>query len=130
MNGFLSTENELRLTIERYQKYQGTAKININQIISHLSIARNLDRYNIERLYEVFNKEGYRRITIHYYISAVVSKQALHKALRVVGVKVAEMMAGLDRYPHLNISPDLQNSLIDEYSNKRVLSDGEIYRKV
>ncbi|KAJ5643587.1 uncharacterized protein N7484_006094 [Penicillium longicatenatum] len=167
MNGFLSTENELRLTTERCQKYQGTAKINIDQIVPHSFVARNLDRHNVERLCEVFHKEGCRRIAIHHHISAVVSKQDLHEALRVAGVEAAEMMAGPDRYPHLSflngqiqclhgqhrlkageehlppydqwwtvdlylndISPDLQNSLVDEYSNERVPSDGEIYRKV
>ena len=76
------TEDELRLTTERSRKYQGTAKINIGQIALHPSVSQHLDQKNVERLCEIFDKEGCRRLNAYNHVSAVVSRQHLHDALR------------------------------------------------
>ncbi|KAJ5988270.1 hypothetical protein N7481_003480 [Penicillium waksmanii] len=168
MDETLYTESELRLVTERHRKYQGTAKINISQIVPHPSVSHHLNATNVRRLCEVFDKEGCRRLDVYNHVSAVVSSQHLHDALRSAQVSAAEMMTDQpNRYPHLHfnsdqvkclhgqhrlkageehlspidqwwtvnlylddISPGLQTTIIEEYSNEKVPTDGEIYRKV
>ncbi|KAJ6027955.1 hypothetical protein N7540_003531 [Penicillium herquei] len=168
MNDFGDTDPELQVLTERCRKYQGTAKININQITSHPSVSRHISEKNVERLCEIFDKEGCRRLDVHNHVSAVVSIQYLHEALQAAGINTAHLLTDQpSRFPHLHfsagaikclhgqhrlkagelflpsidqwwtvdlylddISPDLQTSLVDEYSNERVPSDGEIYVKV
>ncbi|KAJ5676451.1 hypothetical protein N7536_012623, partial [Penicillium majusculum] len=151
------TDPELQILTERYRTYQGTAKVNISQITPHPSISQYMNTKNVERLYEIFDKEGCRRLDIYNHMSAVVSREYLHKALQVGRVNAGDIMTNQpSRYPHLYFStgsiqclhgqhrlkagehyllsidqyPDLQTSLIDEYSNERVPSDSEIYLKV
>lgn len=96
------TEDELRLTTERSRKYQGTAKINISQIAFHPSFSQHLDQKNVERLCEIFDKEGCRRLDVYNHASAVVSRQHLHDALRAARISADEMMTNQpNRYPHL-----------------------------
>ena len=92
MDESMYTEDELRLTTERSQKYQGTAKVNISQIALHPSLSQHLDQKNVERLCEIFDKEGCRRLNPHNHVSAVVSRQHLHNALRAARVSANEMM--------------------------------------
>ncbi|KAJ5216815.1 hypothetical protein N7468_009823 [Penicillium chermesinum] len=162
------TETELRLVTERHRKYQGTAKINISQIVPHPSVSQHLNARNVQRLCEVFEKEGCRRLDLYNHVSAVVSSQHLHDALRLAQVSAAEMMTDQpNRYPYLqfntdqvkclhgqhrlkageehlppidqwwtvdlysdDISAGLQTAIVEEYSNEKSPTDGEIYRKV
>ncbi|KAJ5646732.1 hypothetical protein N7490_003104 [Penicillium lividum] len=168
MDEFLYTESEIRLVTERRRKYQGTAKIDISQIVPHPSVSHHLNQTNVRRLCEVFDKEGCRRLDVYNHVSAVVSSQHLDEALRSAQVSAAEMTTDQpNRYPYLHfnsnqvkclhgqhrlkageehlspidqwwtvdlylddISPDLQTTIIEEYSNEKVPTDGEIYRKV
>ncbi|KAJ5766653.1 uncharacterized protein N7511_004269 [Penicillium nucicola] len=168
MDESMHTDPELQVLTERCRTYQGTAKINISQITPHPSISQHMNTKNVERLCEIFDKEGCRRLDIYNHVSAVVSRQHLHEALQAGRVNAADMMTDQpSQYPRLHfstgsiqclhgqhrlkagehylpsidqwwtvdlylddISPDLQTSLIDEYSNERVPSDGEIYLKV
>ena len=92
MDESMYTEDELRLTTERSRKYQGTAKINISQIALHPSVSQHSDQKNVERLCEIFDKEGCRRLDVYNHVSAVVSRQHLHDALRAARVSANEMM--------------------------------------
>ncbi|KAJ6018994.1 hypothetical protein N7522_001061 [Penicillium canescens] len=162
------TDPELQILTERRRTYQGTARVNISQITPHPSVSQHMNTKNVERLCQIFDKEGCRRLDIYNHVSAVVSRQHLHEALQAGRVNAADLMTDQpSRYPHLHfstgsiqclhgqhrlkagehclplidqwwtvdlyledISPGLQTSLIDEYSNERVPSDGEIYIKV
>ena len=105
MDESMYTEDELRLTTERSQKYQGTAKVNISQIALHPSLSQHLDQKNVERLCEIFDKEGCRRLNPHNHVSAVVSRQHLHNALQAARVSANEMMTNQPNlYPHLQFS--------------------------
>ena len=105
MDESMYTEDELRLTTERSRKYQGTAKINISQIALHPSVSQHSDQKNVERLCEIFDKEGCRRLDVYNHVSAVVSRQHLHDALRAARVSTNEMMTNQpNRYPHLQFS--------------------------
>ncbi|KAF4763054.1 hypothetical protein N7455_003820 [Penicillium solitum] len=168
MDESIYTDPELQILTERCRTYQGTAKVNISQITPHPSISQHMNTKNVERLCEIFDKEGCRRLDIYNHVSAVVSREHLHEALQAGRVNAGDMMTDQpSRYPHLHfstgsiqclhgqhrlkagehylpsidqwwtvdlylddISPDLQTSLVDEYSNERVPSDGEIYLKV
>ena len=92
MDESMYTEDELRLTTERSRKYQGTAKINISHIALHPSVSQHSDQKNVERLCEIFDKEGCRRLDVYNHVSAVVSRQHLHDALRAARVSTNEMM--------------------------------------
>ncbi|KAJ5369939.1 uncharacterized protein N7496_006031 [Penicillium cataractarum] len=163
MDGTMYDNPEVKFQIERCQKYQGTAKININQMVPHPSVSPHVNLKNVERLCEIFDKEGCRRLDIYNHVSAVVSRQQLD-ALQATGVNLSELQTNHpDHYPHLHFSTGsikflhgqhrlkaaehylpsidqwwivdlyldgLQTSLVDEYSNERVPSDGEIYVKV
>ncbi|PGG98898.1 hypothetical protein GX51_06545 [Blastomyces parvus] len=168
MERSMFTDTELQLTTERSTKYQGTAKINLSQIAFHPSLSRELDQKNVERLCEIFNKNGCRRLDIQHHVTAVVSQQHLANALHAAHVTAHALMTNPpDRYPQLqfptgqirclhgqhrlkageellppsdqwwtvdiyldDISSGLQASLVDEYSNEKPPSDGEVYRKV
>ncbi|KAJ5462474.1 hypothetical protein N7530_010679 [Penicillium desertorum] len=74
MDESIHTDPKLQVLIERYRTYQGTAKINISQITPHPSISQYINIKNIERLYKIFDKEGYRRLDIYNHISAIISR--------------------------------------------------------
>lgn len=52
------TDAERRLTSERQLKYQGTAKIELDQITLEPLSSGDIDRRNVERLHEIFTKDG------------------------------------------------------------------------
>jgi hypothetical protein len=96
---------EGQLEIERCRKYQGTAKVNINKMAPYLSISQHINTKNVERLYEIFDKEGCRRHDIYNYVSAVISRQYLRDALQAAGVNLAELQNNQPNgYPHLHFS--------------------------
>ncbi|KAB8069052.1 hypothetical protein BDV29DRAFT_195186 [Aspergillus leporis] len=157
MNRSMYTDAELQLARERTLKYQGTAKINLNQIVPHPSIARKLDPKNVHRLCEIFRKDHCRPLDLHNHVTAVVSRHHLDGALHAAHVSAHDLMTNpSDRYAHLQFPigqvqclhgqhrlkaaeellpdsdqcPCLQAALVDEYSNERPPSDGEVYRKL
>jgi hypothetical protein len=48
------SNTESQLTAERKQKFQGTAKVNLDQIVPHPSISPELDMKNVDRLCGIF----------------------------------------------------------------------------
>ncbi|KAJ5215343.1 uncharacterized protein N7498_001750 [Penicillium cinerascens] len=170
MERSMYTDHELRVTTERNRKYRGTARINLKQIFLHPSICRSLDPRNVDRLCEIFSKEGCRRLEVANHVTAVVSNDNLNAALQKAGVSAALLMSGTpDKYPLLpfssgqvkclhgqhrlkageeflsecdqwwtvdlyldgsHISHSLQATLIEEYCNEKIPTDGEIYRKI
>lgn len=99
------TDLELQILTERCRKYQGTAKININQIVPHPAVSQYIDTKNVERLCEIFDKEGCRRLDIYNHVSAVVSRQHLREALQVAGVNTTDLLTDQpSRFPYLHFS--------------------------
>ncbi|KAF7136920.1 hypothetical protein CNMCM5793_006582 [Aspergillus hiratsukae] len=145
MDGSLLTDTELQLTRERSLKYKGTAKVYINQIVAHPSISRGLDPKNVDRLCEIFSRDRCRRLDVRNHVTAVVSRQHLEMALASAGVQclhgqhrlkaAEELLPPSDQWWTVDlylddISSNLQAALVDEYSNEKVPSDGEVYLKV
>lgn len=52
------TDAERQLTTERQLKFQGTAKIELDQISLQPLMSREIDQKNVERLREIFAKDG------------------------------------------------------------------------
>ncbi|KUL83669.1 hypothetical protein ZTR_11069 [Talaromyces verruculosus] len=162
------TDTELRLGIERSDRFKGTAKIDFSDIRFNSDLSRPLEQQNIVRLREIFLQEGCRRFEIQNHVTAVVSQRHLRMALEVAGANDTDLFTSDPiQMPHLQFSegqvnclhgqhriraaaeilpPDdrwwtvdlyleditleLRSALIDEYSNERQPSDGEIYRKI
>lgn len=99
------TDAEFRLATERNLKYQGTARVDLNQIVPHPTIARNIDSKNVRRLCGIFGKDGCRRLSLHNHVTAIVSRQDLNSALRAARVGAHELMTNSeDRHPLLHFS--------------------------
>ncbi|KMU92146.1 hypothetical protein CIHG_09956 [Coccidioides immitis H538.4] len=109
MKQLMFTDVETQLSKEHNLKYQRTAKVSLNQIFFHPSECHQLYQKNVEQLCRIFSKSGCQQLDHCNHISAVVSKQNLEDALRAAQV---------------------ESSLVDEYSNKQLPSDGEVYQKV
>ncbi|KAF9883067.1 hypothetical protein FE257_004124 [Aspergillus nanangensis] len=159
MDKYLYTDTEFLLSRERNRKYFGAAKIKLRQIIPHPSISTGPDSHNVDRLCEIFRKDRCRRLDVQNHVTAVVAGRHLREALEeelttetlmtnnlrgeypmldfgtttyyVCMVNIASRRRRKSSTPATNdISPDLQATLVDDYSNERTPTDGEVYRKV
>ncbi|KAE8332962.1 hypothetical protein BDV39DRAFT_92580 [Aspergillus sergii] len=97
----LLTDTERRLTVERLLKYQGTAKIDLNQISLQPLISREIDQKNVERLRDIFAKDGCQRLDIRNHVTAVISRQHLERACRAAGLTPEELKTCQPQYPRL-----------------------------
>ncbi|KAJ6081405.1 hypothetical protein N7499_006279 [Penicillium canescens] len=105
MERSMYTDHERRVTSERSKKYRGIALISLSQIVPHSSICRALDPRNVDRLCEVFSKEGCRRLDVPNHVTAVVSSDSLDAALQKSRTSAAQLMSDTsDEYPHLQFS--------------------------
>jgi hypothetical protein len=75
------TEREVRLATERRLKYQGTAKVSLDQINFDPPLPRDLDAKNLERLCEIF-RNSCCRLDVINHVPAVVSRQDLAMSLQ------------------------------------------------
>lgn len=67
-------------------KYQGTAKVSLEEIQFDPLLPRNLDPKNLERLGQIFRKDHCRRLDVKNHVPAITSRQDLHDALELSGV--------------------------------------------
>lgn len=103
MESALFTDAEHQLTAERALKYQGTAKIDLNEITFSSSFTQECDPRNIARLCEVFRKDGCRRLDPRNHVTGVVDKQSLKRARQAASVTKQDLLTNPpDRYPHLH----------------------------
>ena len=76
------SEQELRLEKERYVKYQGTARIQLEVLYFQWNEPRELSRKNVERLKEIFQGEkrsyaNIRQLDPRNHIPAVIEHLTL-----------------------------------------------------
>ncbi|KAB8212622.1 hypothetical protein BDV33DRAFT_211173 [Aspergillus novoparasiticus] len=90
----LLTDTERRLTVERLLKYQGTAKIDLNQISLQPLISREIDQKNVERLRDIFAKDGCQRLDIRNHNLKLVNRNT--PAFFFVGIKYNASMGNID----------------------------------
>lgn len=95
------TDAEYRLTTERQLKYQGTAKVNLDQISLQPLSSREIDHKNVERLHEIFGKDGCNRLDLRNHVTAVVSMQHLQRACHAMGLTLEELKSRQQQYPRL-----------------------------
>lgn len=86
------TDAELQLSTERRLKYQGTAKISLDQISRHPSATQQLNPRNIERLCEIFREDGCHRFDIQNHVTAVVSRRHLKRARRAARITADDLL--------------------------------------
>lgn len=88
-------------------KYQGTAKVSLDQIQFDPPLPRNLDPKNLERLEQVFREDCCRRYNVENYVPAVVSQQDLTSALELAGVPQESLMTDSpDQSPLIRFPPE------------------------
>ncbi|KAL3469007.1 hypothetical protein BJX99DRAFT_268801 [Aspergillus californicus] len=149
------TETERRLAGERHLKYQGTARVHLNQI--YFDPVLKIDDAKLDRLRRIIYKEGCRRLDIGNHATAVVSHEGLQSSLLKAGISRAALLTneppqypllefeppqlqclhghhrikiGRELLPPTDRCPELRTSLIEEYSNEKPSTDGEVYRKI
>ena len=102
MQRTLFTQTELRLATERRLKYQGVAKISLDQLHFDPNSSRELDSKNLERLNRIFRKEGCRRLIIENHVPAIVSWRHVETSLRRAKVSARALLTSIpEQYPHL-----------------------------
>src|SRR5690348_10462820 len=79
MQRSLFTETELRLATERQLKFQGTAKVNIDQIHFHSDLPKELDLKQLDVLRQDF-QNNCLRLDIQNHVTAIISRQHLETA--------------------------------------------------
>lgn len=98
------TDAERQLTTERQLKFQGTAKIELDQISLQPLMSREIDQKNVERLREIFAKDGCQRLDIRNHVTAIVSKRHLRRACHATGLTPAELKSRRQQNPRLYFS--------------------------
>jgi hypothetical protein len=86
------TQVETRLASERHLKYQGTAKVGLDEITFHPTSTTKVDEAKLERLRRIFRKEGCRRLDVRNHATAVVSKTHLDRALGDAHVSASALL--------------------------------------
>ncbi|EGE04044.1 hypothetical protein TEQG_03078 [Trichophyton equinum CBS 127.97] len=87
------TRPEVLVANERHLKYQGVAKVDINQI-NFTQHETSLDTQKAERLRKIFLKEGCYRLDVRNHIPCTISSQHLNTSLERAGVTRSGFMGG------------------------------------
>ncbi|KOC13279.1 hypothetical protein AFLA70_368g000561 [Aspergillus flavus AF70] len=92
MQRALFTEEEVRLASERHLKYQGSAKVSINDIEFDPPLPRDLDSRNLDRICQIFRKNRCRRLDVENRIPVIVARNDLSTALQQAEVTAGALM--------------------------------------
>ncbi|KAL4744558.1 hypothetical protein BDW72DRAFT_208921 [Aspergillus terricola var. indicus] len=84
------TDTERRLASERHLRYQGTAKVWLDEIYHHSE--SELDGVKLDRLRRIFRKDGCRRLDIRNHATAVVSREVLETSLSNAGISPGALL--------------------------------------
>ncbi|KAB8227895.1 uncharacterized protein BDW43DRAFT_323438 [Aspergillus alliaceus] len=102
----LFTEEEVRLASERCLKYQGSAKVSIDEIEFDPPLPRDLDSKNLDRICQIFRKNHCRRLDVENRIPVIVSRNDLAAALQQAKVTAGALMTKTaERFPSLRFPP-------------------------
>lgn len=83
---------EVRLVTEQRLKYQGTAKVSLDQIQFNPPLPQDLDSKNLERLRQIFRKDRCRRLVAENRIPAMISEGDLAEALEFAKITRQDLM--------------------------------------
>ncbi|TQB67547.1 hypothetical protein MPDQ_005277, partial [Monascus purpureus] len=142
------TPRETQLAAEKRLKFQGTTKVDLHQIHFDPHSHWQLDQRNVDCLWMIFQEEQCQNLTLKHHIPAMSPDhiwkmpylsfppgqlQGLHSQYQIAaGLEVlspAFHWWAINIYSD-DIGDDLQTTLIEEYSNEKPPSDGEIYHKI
>lgn len=100
------TEGEVQLAADRRLKYQGTAKVCLDQIQFDPPLPRDLDQKNLEQLRQLFRKKRCRRLNVENYVPVIVSRRDLTEALKCAGISQASLtISSPNEFPLVQFSP-------------------------
>jgi hypothetical protein len=106
MQRALFTEEEVRLASERRLKYQGSAKVGINEIEFDPPLPRDMDSKNLDRICQIFQKNRCRRLDVENRIPVIVSRNDLATALQQAKVNAGDLVTKTaERIPRLQFPP-------------------------
>ncbi|OJD23472.1 hypothetical protein ACJ73_05169 [Blastomyces percursus] len=116
MESLRFTDSETRLATERRLKFQGPAKVNLDQIFFDHRSSRQLDHTNVDRLCRVFQKEGCQNLTLAHHVPAAVSRQHLAAALQKANRSAHGLLTNPGpEIPHLQFPPGRLRGLHGRY---------------
>lgn len=84
MESLQFTPREIQLAADRRLKFQGTAKVSLDDIQFSFQSQRQLDQKNIDRLCKVFREEECQNLSVAHRVPAIVSRHHLSAALQKV----------------------------------------------
>jgi hypothetical protein len=96
------SQREVALANERRLKFQGVAKVNLDEICFDSQSNRQLDRKNVERLCKIFREEGCQHLAVEHRIPAIVSQRGLATALAAANISAHTLQSHRESdVPHL-----------------------------
>lgn len=111
------TRPEVLVANERHLKYQGVAKVDVNQI-NFTQHETSLDTRKAERLRKIFLKEGCHRLDVRNHIPCTISSQHLDTSLERAGVTRAALLTdNVEKLPFLQFS---HNELLGLHGRHRI----------
>ncbi|PGG95163.1 hypothetical protein AJ79_10217 [Helicocarpus griseus UAMH5409] len=106
MESLQFTERETCLAAERRLKFQGAAKVDLDQIFFNPQSSQQLDHKNVDRLCRIFQEERCRSMPLAHRVPAAVSRQHLAAALQRANVSACELLTNPEpQMPHLWFPP-------------------------
>jgi hypothetical protein len=89
--------------MQRHIKYQGTAKVRLDEIGFNPPLPLNLDSKNVERLRRTFQDIGCCRFDTDNHVPGIVSQRSLIISLQRAGVSL-ESLRNAGEFPFLDFS--------------------------
>ncbi|PYH75442.1 hypothetical protein BO82DRAFT_410486 [Aspergillus uvarum CBS 121591] len=107
MEEIVFSQVERQLAAEQQLKYQGTARVELSQISIDSLGDQEIDQKNVERLSQIFLKNGCRRLRIRNHVTAIIPKHCLDRACRAASV-TSDQLKSSRQNPPLLAFPNLR----------------------
>lgn len=92
---------------ERRLRYRGAACISLDALQFCEDDVRTLDAKNVERLVDVFRREGCQRQPIRNHVLGLITESCLDIALETSRISASSLLTPRsDNYPHLRLPSD------------------------
>jgi hypothetical protein len=83
---------EDRITSDKLSKFRGTAKVRLEHLYFPSQVPRELNRGNVERLKDIFGKEGCRRLNPKNQVPTVIGIHALESSIAQSGTSLSDLL--------------------------------------
>jgi hypothetical protein len=106
MESLRFTEKETALAIERRLKFQGTAKVDLDQMHFDAEFTRPIDQRVVDRLCNLFRKDECHNLALENRVPATVSRHHLSAALQTTKVNAHTLLTSPpSQIPRLHFLP-------------------------